>query len=172
MRKKYITLLESDQGILEGMLLKRSLTVTIHKRVESLLLLNSGLKLVSVMQQVGLTYPTLKTLISRYEESGLDCLKDKSRSGRPIGISGEERAKITALACSKAPEGHVRWTLRLLADKVVELGICAHLSHVHAGKILKKTSYSLILNTNGALERGMRLSLLIWNAYCGFMLCH
>lgn len=153
MSKKYITLSESDRIVLQGMLLKRSLTVKIHKRVESLLLLDSGLKLVSVMQQVGLTYPTLKTLLSRYEESGLDCLKDRSRPGRPINISGEERAKITALACSKAPEGHIRWTLRLLADKVVELGICEHLSHVHAGEILKKTSYSRILNANGVLER-------------------
>lgn len=153
MSKKYMILSESDRVVLQGMLLKRSLTVKIHKRVESLLLLDSGLNLVSVMQQVGLTYPTLKILISRYEESGLDCLKDKSRPGRPINISGEERAKITALACSKAPEGHVRWTLRLLADKVVELGICQHLSHVHAGEILKKTSYNLILNANGVLER-------------------
>ena len=142
MSKKYITLSESDQVILQGLLIKCFLTVKIHKRVESLLLLNSGLKLVSVMQQLGLTYPTLETLISRYEESGLDYLKDKARSGRPIGISGEERAKITALACSKAPQGHVRWTLRLLADKVVELGICELLSHVHAGDILKKTNGS------------------------------
>lgn len=142
MSKKFITLSENDQVILQGMLIKRSLTVKIHKRVEPLLLLNSGLKLVSVMQQSGLTYPTLKTLICHYKESGLDCLKDKSLSGRPIGISGEEQAKITALACSKAPQCHVRWTLRLLADKVVELGICENLSHVYAGDILKKTNGS------------------------------
>lgn len=142
MSKKFITLSENDQVILQGMLIKRSLTVKIHKLVEPLLLLNSGLKLVSVMQQSGLTYPTLKTLICHYKESGLDCLKDKSRSGRPIGISGEEQAKITALACSKAPQCHVRWTLRLLADKVVELGICENLSHVYAGDILKKTNGS------------------------------
>ena len=142
MSKKFITLSENDQVILQGMLIKRSLTVKIHKRVELLLLLNSGLKLVSVMQQSGLTYPTLKTLICHYKESGLDCLKDKSLSGRPIGISGEEQAKITALACSKAPQCHVCWTLRLLADKVVEFGICEHLSHVYAGDILKKTNGS------------------------------
>jgi transposase len=82
MSKKNITLPESDRIFLQGMLLKRSLTVKVHKRVESLLLLDLGLKLVSVMQQVGLTYPTLKTLIIRYEESGLDCLKDRSRPGR------------------------------------------------------------------------------------------
>jgi len=47
-------------------------------------------------------------------------LQDKPRSGRPIEIDGQQRAKVTALACSDAPEGHGRWTLRLLADKAIE----------------------------------------------------
>lgn len=97
-----------------------------------------------------MSFPTHKRLIGRYESAQLGCLFDLPPSGRPASISGEERAKITALACSKAPEGHQRWTLRLLADKVVELGICAHLSHVQAGAILKKTSYSPTSNVNGA----------------------
>jgi putative transposase len=92
----------------------------------------------------------LKTLCERYTSQGLLCLQDLPKSGRPIQISGEERAKITALACSKAPEGHVRWTLRLLADKVIELGICEYLSPVHAGEILKKMSYNHTSNANGA----------------------
>ncbi len=79
----------------------------------------------------------------------LSYLSDKPRTGRPIVISGDERAKITALACSESPEGHARWTLRLLADKVVELGICEHLSYVHASEILKKTNCNHILNVNG-----------------------
>jgi hypothetical protein len=44
------------------------------------------------------------------------------------------------LACSDAPEGHDRWTLRLLADKVVEAGFCDTISHTMVGNILKKTS--------------------------------
>lgn len=71
---------------------------------------------------------------------GLQCLHDKARSGRPIVIDGKQRAKVTALACSAAPEGHARWGLRLLADKVVELGYCDSISHTQVGNILKKTS--------------------------------
>jgi hypothetical protein len=71
---------------------------------------------------------------------GLRCLEDAPRSGRPVVISGEQRAQITALACSDAPEGHARWDLRLLADKIVELNICETISHTHVGNILKKTS--------------------------------
>ncbi len=50
------------------------------------------------------------------------------------------RAKITALACSQAPEGHARWTLRLLADKAVELGFVEAISHNTVKGVLKKTS--------------------------------
>ena len=70
---------------------------------------------------------------------GLDAaLYDQPRSGRPVEIDGRQRAKVTALACSQPPDGRVRWTLRLLADKAVELGYCANLSHTGARLILKK----------------------------------
>ena len=149
MEKRHVILTETDRTILQGMLSNRSLTVKIHKRVETLLALDSGLTFTSVIKQVGLSFPTLKALCNRYKEQQLSCLKDASKPGRPLKITGEERAKITALACSKAPNGHLRWTLRLLADKVIELGICEHLSHVHAGEILKKMSYNHTLNGNG-----------------------
>ena len=58
----------------------------------------------------------------------------------PLSISGEARAKITALACSSAPEGYVRWSLRLLADKVVELDFVDKISYKTVGEILKKTN--------------------------------
>jgi hypothetical protein len=69
-------------------------------------------------------------------------LKDAPRSGRPVEISGKQRAKIPAWACSRPPEGHRHWSLRLLADKVVELGYVEHLSHEWASQILKKTNFN------------------------------
>ena len=149
MRKRHVILSDSDRATLQVMLSKRSLTVKIHNRIESLFLLDSGSTFRSVSQKVGSSFPTLQALIKRYKERQLNCLQDKTRPGRPITITGEERAKITASACSKAPKGHSRWSLRLLADKVVELGFCDHLSYVHAGEILKKTNYSLTSNANG-----------------------
>ena len=65
-------------------------------------------------------------------------------AGRPLEIDGWQRAKITALACSQAPAGYERWTLRLLADKAVELGYCEHISHTEVSTILKKTISSPI----------------------------
>ena len=69
-----------------------------------------------------------------------ESLRERPRSGRPPEIAGTQRAQITALACSKAPPGHARWTLRLLADKAVELGFVESLSHTGVRAILKKTT--------------------------------
>lgn len=75
----------------------------------------------------------------RYTEEGLTAVAEKARPGRPGIFSGETRAKITALACSKPPEGRSRWDLRRLADKAVELDYVENISHVTVGEILKKT---------------------------------
>ena len=92
---------------------------------------------------LGLSYPTVAKLINKYNTEQLECLKDKKQPGRPPQIDGTQRATITALACSEAPQGHSAWTLRLLADKVVERHYCEGISHVHVGWILKKTKGSL-----------------------------
>ena len=82
---------------------------------------------------------------SRYLREGCEAaLYDQPRSGRPVEIAGTQRAKITALACSQAPVGHARWTLRLLADKAVEQGLVEHVSHNAVKEILKKTNSSRI----------------------------
>jgi transposase len=84
---------------------------------------------------------TVYNVKRRYQSEGLDAaLTDKPRSGKPPSINGAQRAKITALACSPAPEGHSRWTLRLLADRVVQLGFIDSISHNAVKEILKKTS--------------------------------
>lgn len=83
---------------------------------------------------------TVYNVKRRYQQGGLDAaLTDKPRSGKPPTISGAQRAKITALACSPAPEGHSRWTLRLLADRAVQLGFLKSISHNAVKHILKKT---------------------------------
>ena len=61
----------------------------------------------------------------------------------PAKVDGTVEAEIVALACSKAPEGHSRWTLRLLAEKAVSLKIVDSISHVRVQQILKKRNISL-----------------------------
>ena len=64
----------------------------------------------------------------------------KTSFGRPITFDGVTRAKITALACSETPTGHAHWSLRLIADKAVELELVEQISKSKVRSILKKTS--------------------------------
>ena len=77
----------------------------------------------------------------RYVQEGLKAaVEERARPGAPKKFSGKHKAQITALACSKAPEGRSRWSLRLLADKVVELGLVDDISYKTIERTLKKTT--------------------------------
>lgn len=93
----------------------------------------------AIASKLDISSPTIERIRRHYVEGGLDAaLNEKPRSGRPPVISGLERAKITALACSTPPAGHARWSLRLLAEKVVELEIVDTICYTSVGDILKK----------------------------------
>jgi putative transposase len=139
MKKQHVTLTASHRDYLEALLAKGTLPAKTFKRATALLELDRGKTFTDVAATLNLTTVTLAALRDKYIASGLDCLYDAPRSGRPIVIDGAQRAKITALACSDAPEGHDRWTMRLLAEKVVEAGFCDAISHTTVADILKKT---------------------------------
>lgn len=139
MQKQHITLTDADRQTLEGMLHKGSLPVRTFKRATALLELDRGKTFQDVATTVHVTPITVASWRNSYRTHGIRCLQDAPRSGRPIEISGVHRAAITALACSEAPTGHDRWTLRLLADKAVERGLCPSISHSMVGMLLKKT---------------------------------
>lgn len=108
-------------------------------RILDLLVRNTSANDIAAL--LGCSPTTVYNIKNRYRAEGLEsALTEKPRSGKPPRISGEQKARITALACAEAPEGHARWTLRLLADKAVEFGFCDSISHNHARTILKKTS--------------------------------
>ena len=142
MNTPHIQLSPTDREYLEALISKGELKAKIYRRALSLLELDRGQTYTAVSKTVKTTIATLSTLADQYRENGLQALYDRPRSGRPIQIDGEQRAKITALACSTPPEGHAEWSLRLLADKAVELDFCEQISHTHVRTILKKTSSS------------------------------
>jgi transposase len=92
------------------------------------------------MTSVSVRFQTVSSWAKKYKESGLEFLTDKPRPGRPIEIDGLQRAEITALACSDPPEGYARWSLRMLADKAVELEYVDAISYGEVRNILKKTN--------------------------------
>ena len=94
----------------------------------------------AIAEALGMCSKTVSRVRQRFVQGGLEAaLYDKPRSGRPPVIDGEAEAKLVMLACSTPPEGRGRWTLQLLADKMVELGYVEHISDTWVMKRLKKT---------------------------------
>jgi transposase len=140
MKKQHLKLKQQDHRYLTKLLSKGHLPTRVARRVSALLLLDEGSTFQTVAEQLGIVCQTASAWRDKYLENGLEFLTDKAKPGRPIEIDGHVRAKITALACSQEPAGYASWSLRLLADKAVELEICESISHTQVGVILKKTT--------------------------------
>lgn len=140
MKKQHVQLSPADRETLETLTRQGERTAKLYRRALALLELDRGKTYTEVSNTLQVTIPTLSGWAAKYRENGLQALYDKPRSGRPVEIDGAQRAKITALACSTPPEGYAQWSLRLLADKAVELGYCEHISHTEVGAVLKKTN--------------------------------
>jgi transposase len=93
-------------------------------------------------------YNVKKSFVEDGFESAL--LRKKREHPPKITIDGEAEAKIVALTCSDPPKGHSKWSLRLIAERTVELGILPAISHVAVGDLLKKTKLSHGYTKNGA----------------------
>jgi transposase len=138
-----ITLSSNDRRSLKILLTRGTASARTLSRARILDLLHRGQSSADIASLLQLTPQTVFNVKRRFRDGGLPAaLDDQPRAGRPPELDGQQRAKITALACSTPPTGRARWTLRLLADKVVELGYCDSLSHTTAGKILKKINSS------------------------------
>lgn len=93
----------------------------------------------AVAEAAGLHHVTVGRVLRRFAAEGLEAaLHDRPRPGAAPKVTGEVEAHLVALACSDPPEGQARWTLRLLAGRMVELGHVEGLSHVTVGERLKK----------------------------------
>ena len=140
-----IKLSNDDLSSLKTLLRRGSAPARTQTRARVLDLLHRRQHPDQVAETLQVSGATVFNIKRRYLQEGLQgALIDKPRSGKPPSIDGHMRARITALACSAAPDGHASWTLRLLADRAVELGIVSTISHTAIKKILKKTTSSRI----------------------------
>ncbi len=143
-----------ERSSLKTILRRGTTPARVQTRARVLDLLHRGQHPNGIAETLGLSVPTIFNIKRRYLAEGLDAaVIDKPRSGQPCRIDGAARAKITALACSAAPDGHARWTLRLLADKAIELGFCESISHSTVKEVLKKTLSNRTANVRGASGR-------------------
>ena len=106
MKKQHVKLSDIDREFLENLISQGEATAKIYRRALALLELHRGQTYTAVSKTLQVTQTTLSTWAQKYREMGLQMLTDKPRSGRPIEIDGNQRAKLTALACSDPPEGY------------------------------------------------------------------
>lgn len=105
-----------------------------------------GWSVARVSEALGVSARTLERLKQRFVEQGLEAALERKQRAQPprkAVFDAAAQARLVALACSQAPEGRERWTLRLLADKVVELGWAESVSLMTIQRTLKKTNCSL-----------------------------
>ena len=97
-----------------------------------------------VAQMLQINPKTVERLKQRFVEEGFEaCMERKAYSGtKELKADGDFEAHLVALSCSKAPSGRSRWSLRLLADKMVELSYAESVSHETVRQVLKKTKLS------------------------------
>lgn len=96
-----------------------------------------------IVQALGCGLRTVERIRQRFVEEGLDAAlnhKPQERPSRERRLDGAAEARLIALACSKPPQGRARWTLKLLADKLVELEVVESVSDETVRRVLKKTN--------------------------------
>jgi len=88
---------------------------------------------------------TIDRLKKKFVEEGFESVLDRRPSTQNYTkkMDGDLEAKLVTLCCSKPPQGYAKWSLRLLADKLVELNYVESISHVSVRRALKKTNLSL-----------------------------
>jgi transposase len=100
---------------------------------------------VRIAEALEVDVTTVERLRERFVEQGLEAALDRKKQDQPSRqrtLDGQAEARLIALACSQPPQGRVRWTLRLLADRLVELEIVDTVSMETVRRTLKKTSSS------------------------------
>jgi len=96
-----------------------------------------------IAEAFGCTTRSLESWRKQAVEDGpLSLMERKARSPRVPKLDGEKEARLVALACSKPPKGRARWSLRLLADRLVELKVVDSIGHQTVRRVLKKTRSS------------------------------
>jgi transposase len=142
-KKKYFVDLTTDEREELRQLVRRgkhsSRKVT---RARILLLAADGSTDEQIVAALSTGFATVERTRKRFVEEGLGCLKERARRGQARKLTGQQEAHLVAIACSTPPEGRARWTLSLLADKVVELKFATTIARETVRQVLKKTNSS------------------------------
>lgn len=143
-KAKKIKLKKSEKQELRDYISKGKRSARAINRARILLLSDEGKGIDEIVKILETSQPTIWRIRRRYLDEGLEfILGEKPRSGKPSKITKKLEAQLSLIACSEPPNGLKRWSLQMLADKLVELELVDSISHTHVGTLLKKMNLSL-----------------------------
>ncbi|PKN21499.1 MAG: hypothetical protein CVU68_07410 [Deltaproteobacteria bacterium HGW-Deltaproteobacteria-3] len=154
-----VTLTEEERNELEALTKRGRIEARRFVHARALLLCDAGpegpaWKVADVAAALGVSSRSIEHLKKRFVEEGLAAAlerKPREKPPREVTFDGAFEARLIALACSDAPEGRHRWTVRLLAEKAIELHFADTVSHMTVQRTLKKMNFSLTARSTGGL---------------------
>jgi transposase len=144
MAKRYrVTLTEEERERLEGLTRKGRAPVRMVRRAQMLLLAAEEQRDEDIAKALHIGVSTVERTRRRCVEEGVEAsLRERPRPGARPKLGPKQQAFVVALACTKPPEGRERWTMGLLAERVVELKIVPDITDESIRRLLKRTSSS------------------------------
>jgi transposase len=141
MAKKYIvTLTNEERDALHEMIHKGTSGVRKMNRAHILLLADEGESDAAIAEAIHTSPSTVQRTRQRFVEEGFEeSLTEHHRGGAPVKLTGHQEAFLVALACSDPPAGRVKWTMELLADRLIDLRMVSSISDETVRLRLKKT---------------------------------
>jgi len=177
MPKKYIVRLSPEERAQLEELVNKGRAAA-YKRLHSQILLKAdigeegpGWKDIKISEAFDVTVQTVERIRKRLVGQGLEAAINRAKPVRVKSrkLDGEQEAHLIAMACSEPPEGQARWSLRLLADKMVELEYVDTISHETVRQTLKKTSLNPGKQKSGVFRRQRtRSSFAPWKIFWKF----
>jgi transposase len=154
-KQSSVILTEEERQELERFVTRGKKSAREITRARILLLTQDGRQVTEIAQTLGVSRATIYNVYKRYQQQKprtplVEVLEEAPRSGRPLKLDSRVQAKVTLIACSQPPTGRARWTLHLIADKLVQVGVTESISHESVRQLLKKIASSPGSRSSGA----------------------
>jgi len=172
-KKEYIVKLSDEERAALIALTKKG-TIAARKltRAHILRLADEGKPDADIVAALGVGLSTVERTRKKYIEGGLqEALNERPRPGAQRKLDEKQEAYLIALASSTAPNDQVKWTMRLLADRLVQVGMVDEISDETVRRTLKKTSLSRGKNSSGVFQREEASSSGAWKTWWMSTLC-
>jgi transposase len=165
-KRQAVPFTTAERDILEQFVAHGTKSARAIKRARILLLWDEGRQENDLTTILGVSRGTIYNVRHKYLHKEhahlLDGLHEAPRRGRPIKIDSCVEAHVTMIACSDPPEGYGRWTLHMIADKLVQLTVIDTISHESIRRTLKKTDWRRGSVNNGASAPSRVITCGIW----------